>query len=104
MRMKYADAPDKFMASEVDLDEEVKRLLAVTGSPALYREFVTLGAVPSLLGLLSHENTDIAADVLDLFQQLTDADVIEELVCSNAFAAEKPSTCVWHLRNIQPAN
>ena len=82
MRMKYADQPEKFMESEVDLDEEVQRLLAVAGSPELYPEFVKLGAVENLMALLSHENTDIAADVIDLFQQLTDADVIEDSVRS----------------------
>lgn len=30
MRMKHADAPERFMDSEVDLDEAVKRLLAVS--------------------------------------------------------------------------
>lgn len=82
MRMKYADNPEKFMESEVDLDEEVQRLLAVAGSPELYPDFVKLGAVQNLLALLSHENTDIAADVIELFQQLTDADVIEDSVCA----------------------
>lgn len=32
MRMKHADAPERFMDSEVDLDEAVKRLLAVRTS------------------------------------------------------------------------
>lgn len=80
MRMKYADQPEKFMESELDLDEEVQRLLAVAGSPELYPDFVKLGAVENLMALLSHDNTDIAADVIDLFQQLTDADVIEDSV------------------------
>ena len=80
MRMKYADQPAKFMESELDLDEEVQRLLAVAGSPELYPDFVKLGAVENLMALLSHDNTDIAADVLELFQQLTDADVIEDSV------------------------
>lgn len=80
MRMKYADQPQKFMESEVDLDEEVQRLLVVAGSPELYPDFVKSGAVENLMALLSHDNTDIAADVLELFQQLTDADVIEDSV------------------------
>ena len=80
MRMKYADQPEKFMESEVDLDEEVQRLLAVAASPELYPDFVRTGVVEHLMALLSHENTDIAADVLELFNQLTDADVIEDSV------------------------
>lgn len=69
------------MESELDLDEEVQRLLAVAGSPELYPDFVKTGVVENLMNLLSHENTDIAADVLELFQQLTDADIIEDSVC-----------------------
>ena len=80
MRMKYVDMPEKFMESEVDLDEEVQKLLAVAGSPELYPEFVQTAAIPTLLTLLSHENTDIAGDVIELFQQLTDGDVVEDSV------------------------
>lgn len=80
MRMKHADAPDKFMESEVDLDEEVQRLVAVAGSPELYPELIRLGAVPLLLALLQHENADIAADAIQLFKELTDADALNDLV------------------------
>lgn len=80
MRMKHADAPDKFMESEVDLDEAVQRLVAVAGSPELYTEIIRLGVVPTLLALLQHENADIAADAIQLFKELTDADALDELV------------------------
>ena len=80
MRMKHADAPDKFMESEVDLDEEVQRLVGVAGSPELYPELIRQGAVPLLLGLLQHENADIAADAIQLFKELTDADALDALV------------------------
>jgi beta-catenin-like protein 1 len=62
----------------------VKRLLAVAGSPDLYPEFARTPAVPNLLALLSHENTDIAGDVLDLLKELTEEDVIEDSVRSAA--------------------
>ncbi|EIE25166.1 DUF1716-domain-containing protein [Coccomyxa subellipsoidea C-169] len=77
-RMKHADAPEKFMASELDLDEEVRRLQAIAGYPELYPELVRLGAVPSILTLLSHDNGDIAASALELLRELTDADAIED--------------------------
>ena len=80
MRMKYADQPEKFMESELGLDEEVQRLLAVAASPELYPDFVATGVIEHLMALLSHENTDIAADVLELFHELTDADAIEDSV------------------------
>ena len=76
-RIKHADAPEKFVDSEVDLDEEVKRLGALAGYPDLYPEFVRLNAVPSILALLSHDNPDIAADAVELLNELTDADAVE---------------------------
>ncbi|KAK9819671.1 hypothetical protein WJX72_000948 [[Myrmecia] bisecta] len=78
MRMKHSDAPEKFMDSEVDLDESVRSLQAIAGSPELYPELIRMNTVPSLLQLLSHENTDIAAGVIDLFRELTDSDVVED--------------------------
>ncbi|KAL3676980.1 hypothetical protein R1sor_026928 [Riccia sorocarpa] len=77
-RMKYMDQPDKFVESEVDLDDEIKKMHALAAAPDLYPELVRLNAVPSILGLLSHENTDIATGVVDLLNDLTDEDVIGE--------------------------
>lgn len=39
MRMKYPDDPAKFLDSEVDLDDAVKRMMVVAGSPELYPDF-----------------------------------------------------------------
>ncbi|KAI8881252.1 DUF1716-domain-containing protein [Backusella circina FSU 941] len=75
MRVRYSDQPEKFMESEADLDEEIKNLLSLTEAPHLYPEFVKLGSVSSLLSLLSHENTDIAIDAIDLVNELIDEDV-----------------------------
>ncbi|CAO3675622.1 unnamed protein product [Umbelopsis ramanniana] len=75
-RIKYADSPEKFMESEADLDEEIKNLLALTQAPQHYRELVSLGSIASLLSLLSHENTDIALDAIELINELTDEDII----------------------------
>jgi len=36
--------------------------------------------VQTLLNLLTHQNTDIVADVIGVFEDLTDADVIEDSV------------------------
>jgi hypothetical protein len=77
MRLKHADDPAKFIDSEVDLDEEVKRLQRLAGYPDLYPEFVRLNAVPSILALLAHDNPDIAADAVELLHELVDADAVE---------------------------
>ena len=39
---------------------------------------VQLNAVQTLVGLLSHDNSDIALAVVDLFQELTDVDTLNE--------------------------
>ncbi|KAK4754279.1 hypothetical protein SAY87_002383 [Trapa incisa] len=77
-RLKYPDQPDRFADSEVELHEEIQKLRVLSGSPELYPDLVSLNAVPSILGLLSHENTDIAIDVVHLLQDLTDGDALED--------------------------
>ena len=68
MRTKHADAPEKFLDSELELHEAIQSLHAVATGPELYPRLVGLGAVSSLLALLGHENTDIAIAVIDLLQ------------------------------------
>ena len=92
-RMKHADAPERFMDTEVDLDEAVRQLQAVASAPELYPDFVRLGAVPGVLALLGHENGDLAASVAELLRELTDADAVEDSarpcsVCFNTIFGE----------------
>lgn len=56
------------MESEVELHEVIQELHVVATVPHLYNIVVELNAVPSLLELLSHENTDIAVGIVDLLQ------------------------------------
>ncbi|KAI7859083.1 Catenin-beta-like protein [Circinella umbellata] len=74
-RVRYADQPEKFMESEADLDEEIKNMATLTEAPHLYPEIIKLGSVSSIVSLLSHENTDIAIDAIDLINELIDEDV-----------------------------
>lgn len=46
--------------------------------PDLYSLLVELQIIPSLLELLSHENSDITVSVIDLLQELTDVDILHE--------------------------
>lgn len=78
MRTKYASNPVKFIDSEADLNTELKSLLVLTTQPALfYPEFIKLGGAGSLVGLLSHENADIAAGAIEVIEELTDDDVLD---------------------------
>ncbi|XKL60497.1 hypothetical protein PGB90_007554 [Kerria lacca] len=78
MRIKFIDLPEKFMDSELELHQAIQELHAIATVPDLYPVLVQLQAIPSLLDLLSHENTDIAVAVVDLLQELTDTDIMQE--------------------------
>lgn len=67
-RLKYPDHPDKFADSELDLHDELQKLKVLAGGPELYPDLVALNAVPSILGLLTHDNVDVAIDVVSLLQ------------------------------------
>ncbi|CAF91938.1 unnamed protein product, partial [Tetraodon nigroviridis] len=99
LRIKFPDSPEKFMESELDLNDIIQEMHVIATIPDLYHLLVELHAVQSLLGLLSHENTDIlsvkalvlvtdliypslgkhvAIAVVDLLQELTDIDTLHE--------------------------
>lgn len=74
MRMKFPHSPEKFLESEIELHDELQELFPVAAAPELFPLFVSLGAVKSILGVLTHENTDISLAALSLLQELTDPD------------------------------
>eukprot|EP00299_Pterocystis_sp_00344_P012796 c6194_g1_i3.p1 GENE.c6194_g1_i3~~c6194_g1_i3.p1 ORF type:complete len:183 (+),score=44.31 c6194_g1_i3:50-598(+) len=79
LRVKFADDPQKFMESELELHEHLEEMTALAASPELFPNFVRLGAVPQLLQLLiSHENVDVLVDVVNLFNELLDAETYIE--------------------------
>ncbi|KZT74381.1 DUF1716-domain-containing protein [Daedalea quercina L-15889] len=79
-RSKYPDDPAKFIDSEADLDAALKALLSLAQAPLLaYPELVKTGTVARLVGLLSHENADIALDVVEVIHELTDEEVGNEI-------------------------
>jgi beta-catenin-like protein 1 len=78
MRAKFANDPQRFLQSEVDLDNAIKQLMIITVNPILLVHLVQLETLPSILSLLLHENTDIAISVIDLINELTDEDALNE--------------------------
>ncbi|XP_058499523.1 beta-catenin-like protein 1 [Solea solea] len=78
LRIKFPDNPEKFMEAELDLNDIIQEMHVIATMPELYHLLVELNSVHSLLGLLSHENTDIAIAVVDLLQELTDIDTLHE--------------------------
>lgn len=107
LRMKYADQPERFMDSELELYQALKGLHAVAAAPELYPVFVKTRCVPSLIGLLAHENVDISSDVLDLMQEMTsaeDATPDDLLVLVDALLEhEAAATLVDHMKRLDEA-
>ncbi len=66
MRAKHAGDPAKFVESEVDLDESLQQLHELASSPQFYPLITRHNSHMSILGLLTHENTDICLDVIGL--------------------------------------
>ena len=66
LRVKFNNQPDKFMDSEVELDEEIKKLQQIATHPELLSAFIEHKGVEMLLSLLIHENNDILGDVIEV--------------------------------------
>ena len=74
-RDKHATEPEKFMESEIELDEELHRMNIITTMPEHYYDMAKgTSLIPTLLSLLAHENTDIVCSVLGLLNDISDAE------------------------------
>ncbi|CAH1105199.1 unnamed protein product [Psylliodes chrysocephalus] len=78
MRIKFPDSPEKFLESEVELHEILQEMRVLATAPDHYPLLVKLQVIPSLLELLSHDNTDIAVGTVELLQELSDVDILNE--------------------------
>ncbi|KAK3072926.1 hypothetical protein LTR53_005925 [Teratosphaeriaceae sp. CCFEE 6253] len=78
LRARYEADPQKFMSSEADLDAEIKSWSLLAEHPDLYAEFAESESVGLLVGLLAHENTDIAIAAIEILSELLDEDVEAE--------------------------
>lgn len=66
------------MESELELHEAIQQLHALATVPELYEVAVEQKLIPTMLGLLSHDNSDISVAVVNLLQELTDIDTLNE--------------------------
>uniref|UniRef100_A0AAG5CUI9 Beta-catenin-like protein 1 N-terminal domain-containing protein n=2 Tax=Anopheles atroparvus TaxID=41427 RepID=A0AAG5CUI9_ANOAO len=80
MRIKFPENAEKFMESEIELNDAIQEMHALATVPDLYPLLVELNGVASLLELLSHQNSDISVAVVNLLQELTDVDILHESV------------------------
>ncbi|KAL7019529.1 hypothetical protein ACKWTF_011143 [Chironomus riparius] len=89
-RLKFQDQPEKFMDSEIDLHEVIQQLQPIATCPDLYPLMVSLNMMSSMLELLAHPNTDIVAMMIQILDELTDVDVLNE----SEEGAEKLINCL----------
>lgn len=78
-RLRYPDEPEKFLKSEVDLDEEIQRIHQIAASPQLISLFIQLNGLNFLIPLLQHANTDLAGEVINVLAEFTSPESILEL-------------------------
>ncbi|KAJ9162119.1 DUF1716-domain-containing protein [Coniochaeta hoffmannii] len=78
LRARYSDDPPRFVESEADLDAAVRGWAVLAEHPELWGEWVRVGSAGSLVGLLAHENADIAVAVVGVLGELTGEDVEAE--------------------------
>lgn len=78
MRVKFSADPEKFMESEMELHDQIQELYTIGAYPELFVDLVDYGSMPSILGMITHENTDISLAALGLLQELLDSDQINE--------------------------
>lgn len=89
-RLKFQDQPEKFLESEADLFDVIIMLKPIATSPDLYPLMVSLNMLSSMLELLSHQNTDISATMIEVLDEMTDVDVLNE----SEEGAEKLISCL----------
>ncbi|KAJ2490154.1 hypothetical protein IWW37_003422 [Coemansia sp. RSA 2050] len=73
-RIKHANSPQLFAESEADLDEALQRLLLLANDVQYLKVLEDLGALPTLVGLMAHENADITLDVIQFVVEVTAED------------------------------
>jgi beta-catenin-like protein 1 len=79
LRVKYADTPQKYVESEVDLDDELKSLTLISGDTSSLVSFTENQGMRTLANLLSHDNSDICNSVVLALNEFTSENVLEDL-------------------------
>lgn len=107
LRIKFPDEPAKFMSSEVELHDAIQEMRVISTAPDLYPILVDMEFIATLLGLLSHDNADVAVAIVDLLQELTDIDTLnesEEGTASLVQALSAQQICALLVQNIDRLN
>ena len=84
LRMEHANAPELYMESELSLQDDIQALQDLATSVDRYNDFVNVGILDLLVGLLLHDNTDIALVVITTLMELLDPDLLVVTTTTNA--------------------
>eukprot|EP01071_Lankesteria_metandrocarpae_P009384 Lankesteria_metandrocarpae@DN5185_c0_g1_i1.p1 len=93
LRIQYPDEPERFLKSEVDLDDEIKRLRQLAVMPELLNDFLLLNGLQLLVSLLNHPNTDIAIEAALVLAEVTELDNLAESDNPEEFVAQLLTLC-----------
>ena len=75
-RAQYPDQPEKFLQSEVLLNDTLDSLRDVAAAPSLYVSLIKTNVVETVVGLLAHANGDVAATVLSVLNEWLAPDLL----------------------------
>ncbi|UVC54651.1 hypothetical protein MACJ_003620 [Theileria orientalis] len=75
-RITNPDDPEKWIKSEVDLDEHIRVFADLSTIPSLYPQFLNLGGFKILSDILSHQNIDIVISCITVLSELLDPEII----------------------------
>lgn len=72
LRAQNAGHPERFVDSEVDLDESIREVRQVAAEPGALHGLAEGSIAATALSLTGHENADIASNALELMAELLD--------------------------------
>ncbi|SOV23461.1 beta-catenin-like protein 1, putative [Plasmodium sp. DRC-Itaito] len=78
-RMEYPEEPEKWVSSEVDLDEILVNLKNLSVCTNLYKSMIDSDIFGEIIDLLNHPNNDIVIEVIDIIKEITNPSNIYEL-------------------------
>ncbi|BAM40143.1 uncharacterized protein TOT_020001057 [Theileria orientalis strain Shintoku] len=87
-RITNPDDPEKWIKSEVDLDEHIRLFADLSTIPSLYPQFLNLGGFKVLSDILSHQNIDIVIPCITVLSELLDPEIIFNLNNTEDFLKE----------------
>ncbi|SBS83929.1 beta-catenin-like protein 1, putative [Plasmodium ovale] len=78
-RIEHPDKPEKWVSSEVDLDEILVNAKNLSVCTNLYKSMVECNVFGDIVDLLNHPNNDIVIEVIDIIKEITNPSNLYEL-------------------------